>query len=64
MEETVVLVRMFPEGLEGGVEERKRDEDAMVMECGSGEDISSRLSGHGSIFNQASFSCYYYSSLM
>jgi len=32
MEETAVLVRMFPEGLEGWAEERKRDEDAMVME--------------------------------
>ena len=32
MEETAVLVRMFPEGLEGRAEERKRDEDVMMME--------------------------------
>jgi len=32
MEETAVLVRMFPEGLEGWMEGRKRDEDVMAME--------------------------------
>lgn len=32
MKETAVLVRLFPEGLEGWMKERKLDENGMVIE--------------------------------